>query len=133
MLKNWLTQKLTYWLNSWLHVSSFGIDGGHLLTASVMSAPAALAFAKLFYPETKKSKTTADNLIFPASEYVSWPSPLPPPAGADPVLQYIYIQPVKNLWEQEFLSDQHHMSAENCTAQTEQCKKKLHFLKMNIL
>jgi hypothetical protein len=36
-----------------------------------MSAPAALAFAKLFYPETKKSKTTADNLIFPASEYVS--------------------------------------------------------------
>ena len=27
-----------------------------------MSAPAALAFAKLFYPETKKSKTTAESL-----------------------------------------------------------------------
>jgi nucleoside permease NupC len=35
-----------------------------------MSAPAALAFAKLFYPETKKSKTTADNLIFPASKII---------------------------------------------------------------
>jgi pyrimidine nucleoside transport protein len=51
-------------------VISFGIDGSHLLTASVMSAPAALAFAKLFYPETKKSKTTADNLIFPASKII---------------------------------------------------------------
>merc|ERR1712176_1092417 len=40
---------------------SFGIDASHLLSASVMSAPAALAFAKLFYPETKKSKTTAGN------------------------------------------------------------------------
>ena len=29
---------------------SFGISASHLLTASVMSAPAALAFAKLFYP-----------------------------------------------------------------------------------
>ena len=27
-----------------------------------MSAPAALAFAKLFYPETEKSKTKADNI-----------------------------------------------------------------------
>ena len=41
---------------------SFGISASHLLSASVMSAPAALAFAKLFYPETKKSKTTADIL-----------------------------------------------------------------------
>ena len=41
---------------------SFGIDASHLLSASVMSAPAALAFSKLFYPETKKSKTTADSL-----------------------------------------------------------------------
>ena len=41
---------------------SFGIDASHLLSASVMSAPAALAFAKLFYPETKKSKTTAESL-----------------------------------------------------------------------
>jgi len=47
---------------------SFGISASHLLSASVMSAPAALAYAKLFYPETKKSKTTADNLAFPQSE-----------------------------------------------------------------
>merc|ERR1711962_751263 len=39
---------------------SFGVDPSHLLSASVMSAPAALAYAKLFYPETKKSKTTSD-------------------------------------------------------------------------
>lgn len=37
---------------------SFGVDASHLLSASVMSAPAALAFAKLFYPETKQSKTS---------------------------------------------------------------------------
>ncbi|KAG7167256.1 Solute carrier family 28 member 3-like 2 [Homarus americanus] len=36
---------------------SFGVDPAHLLSASVMSAPAALAFAKLFYPETKQSRT----------------------------------------------------------------------------
>ena len=29
---------------------SFGVDPSHLLSASVMSAPAALAYAKLFYP-----------------------------------------------------------------------------------
>merc|ERR1719228_2005878 len=46
----------------------FGVSASHLLSASVMSAPAALAFSKLFYPETKKSKTTADNLAFPQSE-----------------------------------------------------------------
>jgi len=47
---------------------SFGISASHLLSASVMSAPAALAYAKLFYPETKKSKTTSNNLAFPQSE-----------------------------------------------------------------
>ncbi|TRY80041.1 hypothetical protein TCAL_07561 [Tigriopus californicus] len=36
---------------------SFNIDAAHLLSASVMSAPAALACAKLMYPETKVSKT----------------------------------------------------------------------------
>jgi len=46
----------------------FGIDASHLLTASVMSAPAALGFSKLFYPETKKSKTTAALLNFSPSE-----------------------------------------------------------------
>ena len=41
---------------------NFGVSASHLLSASVMSAPAALAFSKLTYPETKKSKTTADSL-----------------------------------------------------------------------
>ncbi|XP_077992263.1 solute carrier family 28 member 3-like [Glandiceps talaboti] len=36
---------------------SFGISASHLLSASVISAPAALAVAKLFYPETQKPKT----------------------------------------------------------------------------
>ncbi len=34
-----------------------GIDAGHLLAASVMSAPAALVMAKIMYPETQKSLT----------------------------------------------------------------------------
>jgi CNT family concentrative nucleoside transporter len=34
-----------------------GIDAGHLLAASVMSAPAALAVAKLMVPETEESQT----------------------------------------------------------------------------
>ena len=40
------------------HVS-FGISAGHLLTASVMSAPAALLIAKVMLPETEKSETAA--------------------------------------------------------------------------
>ena len=36
----------------------FGIDAGHLLAASVMSAPAALAIAKVLVPETEKSSTS---------------------------------------------------------------------------
>lgn len=36
---------------------SFGIDAGHLLTASVMSAPAALMMAKIMLPETERSQT----------------------------------------------------------------------------
>ncbi|CAM1294639.1 SLC28A3 (predicted) [Pycnogonum litorale] len=36
---------------------NFGISASHLLSASVMSAPAALGISKLFYPETEKSKT----------------------------------------------------------------------------
>lgn len=35
----------------------FGIDAGHLLSASVMSAPAALVCAKLMVPETEVSET----------------------------------------------------------------------------
>ena len=33
-----------------------------------MSAPAALAYAKLFYPETEKSKTNADNIVIEKSK-----------------------------------------------------------------
>ena len=40
----------------------FGADPAHLLTASVMSAPAALCYSKLFYPETEKSETKSDNI-----------------------------------------------------------------------
>ena len=35
----------------------FGIDAGHLLAASVMSAPAALVVAKIIFPETETSPT----------------------------------------------------------------------------
>jgi len=38
---------------------SFGIPAGHLLTASVMSAPAALLLAKVLLPETESSETAA--------------------------------------------------------------------------
>ena len=36
--------------------SSFGINTLHLLAALVMSSPAALAIAKLMYPETEESQ-----------------------------------------------------------------------------
>jgi len=37
-----------------------GINAGHLIAASVMSAPAALVIAKLLYPETEHSETAGD-------------------------------------------------------------------------
>ncbi|NWU85884.1 S28A3 protein, partial [Onychorhynchus coronatus] len=37
---------------------SFGVSSSHLLTASVMSAPASLATSKLFWPETEKPLVT---------------------------------------------------------------------------
>ncbi|MBD2101543.1 NupC/NupG family nucleoside CNT transporter [Leptolyngbya sp. FACHB-261] len=37
---------------------SFGVPAGHLIAASVMSAPAALAISKLLYPETEDSLTS---------------------------------------------------------------------------
>ncbi|NOY57337.1 MAG: NupC/NupG family nucleoside CNT transporter [Calditrichaeota bacterium] len=37
-----------------------GINAGHLIAASVMSAPAALVMAKIFFPETEHSKTAGD-------------------------------------------------------------------------
>lgn len=39
---------------------SFGIDAGHLLAASVMSAPAALVAAKILIPESEKSATAGE-------------------------------------------------------------------------
>ncbi len=36
---------------------AMGVDPGHLVAASVMSAPAALVIGKIIYPEVKKSKT----------------------------------------------------------------------------
>jgi len=35
------------------------VPANHLIAACFMSAPAALAVSKIFYPETKKSLTTA--------------------------------------------------------------------------
>ena len=37
----------------------FGVDAGHLLSASVMSAPAAVVIAKLMFPETGTPETMA--------------------------------------------------------------------------
>lgn len=39
---------------------SFGIDPGHLVAASFMSAPASLVAAKMFYPETQSSQTAGE-------------------------------------------------------------------------
>lgn len=41
---------------------SFGADPAHLITSSVMAAPAVMCFGKLFYPEIEKSKTTSSNI-----------------------------------------------------------------------
>ncbi|XP_076326192.1 sodium/nucleoside cotransporter 2-like isoform X2 [Tachypleus tridentatus] len=46
-----------------LYVNIFGVNASHLLTASVMSAPAALAYSKLFYPELEQSKTKAHDIV----------------------------------------------------------------------
>ncbi|KAG7209814.1 hypothetical protein KM043_011428 [Ampulex compressa] len=40
----------------------FGAQPAHLLTASIMAAPAALCYAKLIYPETEQSRTSCDNI-----------------------------------------------------------------------
>lgn len=37
--------------------TSYGADPGHLIASSIMAAPGALAFSKLFYPELE---TTVD-------------------------------------------------------------------------
>uniref|UniRef100_A0A6J0V9N2 Sodium/nucleoside cotransporter n=1 Tax=Pogona vitticeps TaxID=103695 RepID=A0A6J0V9N2_9SAUR len=66
---------------------SFGVSASHLLTASVMSAPAALAIAKLFWPETEQPQITlqqgtklgkgdSQNLLEAASQGASSSIPL---------------------------------------------------------
>ncbi|XP_053621307.1 uncharacterized transporter YutK-like isoform X2 [Plodia interpunctella] len=40
----------------------FGASPAHLVTASVMSAPAAICYCKLLMPETKRSLTAVDNI-----------------------------------------------------------------------
>ncbi|ELU00517.1 hypothetical protein CAPTEDRAFT_181428 [Capitella teleta] len=40
----------------------FGIPANHLISASIMAAPCALAMSKLFYPETEDSKTKEDDV-----------------------------------------------------------------------
>ncbi|BBB32953.1 concentrative nucleoside transporter, CNT family [Thermotomaculum hydrothermale] len=57
---------------------SFGVSAGHLVAASIMSAPAAVVIAKIIYPETEEPKTldlkqvdipiTTSNIIEAASE-----------------------------------------------------------------
>ena len=42
---------------------TFGIDAGHMIAQSVMSAPASLVAAKMFYPETQASVTAGDTKI----------------------------------------------------------------------
>ncbi|MEE2775672.1 MAG: nucleoside transporter C-terminal domain-containing protein [Acidobacteriota bacterium] len=39
---------------------AFGVPAGHLIAASVMSAPAALVVGKIIYPEREKSETSGD-------------------------------------------------------------------------
>ncbi|XP_068622381.1 uncharacterized transporter YutK-like [Battus philenor] len=41
---------------------AFGAEPAHLVTASVMSAPAAICYGKLMLPESRRSRTAVDNL-----------------------------------------------------------------------
>ncbi|XP_059226273.1 solute carrier family 28 member 3 [Stomoxys calcitrans] len=47
---------------------SFGANAAHLITSSVMAAPATLAISKLYMPETEESKTSSDNIQLEESE-----------------------------------------------------------------
>jgi len=49
----------------------FGVDAGHLLTASVLSAPAALVVAKIMLPETEKSETAGSASINLEKQHVN--------------------------------------------------------------
>lgn len=41
---------------------SYGAEPYHLVTASIMAAPASLFISKLFYPETERTLTSSDNI-----------------------------------------------------------------------
>ncbi len=47
--------------------AAFGINAGHLLTASLLSAPGTLVIAKLMFPETEKSATADEACELPRS------------------------------------------------------------------
>ncbi|MEZ4388204.1 MAG: NupC/NupG family nucleoside CNT transporter [Candidatus Krumholzibacteriia bacterium] len=49
----------------------FGVDAGHLLTASVLSAPAALVMAKILLPETERSETAETAQVNLEREHVN--------------------------------------------------------------
>jgi len=49
----------------------FGVDAGHLLAASVMSAPAALVVAKIMFPETRTSATAGAIRLEVPKEYTN--------------------------------------------------------------
>ena len=49
----------------------FGVDAGHLLAASVMSAPAALVVAKIMFPETEQSPTRGSVTLAVEREYAN--------------------------------------------------------------
>lgn len=46
---------------------SYGADPSHLVTSSVMAAPASLAFTKLFYPETEAKTNQLDKIVLEKS------------------------------------------------------------------
>ncbi len=50
---------------------SFGVSAGHLIAASVMSAPAALAIAKIMVPETGRPVTAGDVRMEVEKEHVN--------------------------------------------------------------
>lgn len=47
---------------------NFGADTSHLITSSVMAAPATLAFSKLIYPEIEISQTTSKSFSMEKSQ-----------------------------------------------------------------
>ncbi|XP_058986897.1 solute carrier family 28 member 3-like isoform X2 [Musca domestica] len=47
---------------------SFGASPAHLITSSVMAAPASLAISKLYLPETEESKNSANNIQLEKSQ-----------------------------------------------------------------